>query len=185
MGKGKIIFVKYMFIIGVLNLFTFSVQAQSTAQSNEKASTVPTDTAKVKKYTLFLYPSFGAGLYRNDLAPTFLINIGLRKRNIYEINVNTNSIFFFERDDNRNYQMYRNTFLNGEFLLNLSFFNSGEVKNWNGIGLGYLVESKGQYFKEATIIVYYRKKLRHISFMPGIIFSDNLKDAFPVITIRL
>jgi hypothetical protein len=168
-----------------LNCISLPIIAQNSTDTTRQVAATPADSGSVKKYKFLLYPSFGAGLFRNDLAPTFIINIGLRKRNIYEVNVNTNSIFFFERDDNRNFQMYRNTFLNAEFLLNFSFFNSGSTNNWNGLGFGYLVESKGQYFKEATFMVYYRKKLRHLSIMPGIIFSDNLKDAFPVITIRL
>jgi hypothetical protein len=160
-------------------------RSQSPDLSGTDDLEVTTDSTDFKKHKLLLYPSFGAGLIRNTLAPTFLINAGIRKRNIYEVNVNTNSIFFFERDADRNFEIYRNTFLNAEFLLNFSFFNSGIVKNWNGLGFGYLIESKGQYFKESTFVLYYRKKLRHFSITPGIIFRDDFKDAFQVIPIRL
>lgn len=183
MGKGKMIRVFICMICLSLAFNEGMTQSPDTDVPDEQSAA--SDSASYKKHKLLLYPSFGAGLFRNSLAPTFLINAGIRKRNIYEVNINTNSIFFFERDDDRNFEIYRNTFLNAEFLLNFSFFNSGIVKNWNGIGFGYLVESKGQYFRETTFILYYRKKLRHFSITPGIIFSDDLKDAFPVISIRL
>jgi len=186
MGKKEMI-MKNLIVILILFAFVQASYAQGPpeAVSEQTVSEAKEDSVFAKKHTMLLYPSFGLGLYRNEFAPTFLINVGIRKRNIYEVNVNTNSIFFFEKDVDNNWQMYRNTFLNAEFLLNFSFFNSNVIKNWNGLGFGYLIESKGQYFEETTFILYYRKKLRHFSIMPGLIFSDNLKDTFPVITIRL
>ncbi len=157
------------------------------AQSDEKndSSIASADSSKHKRYSLTLAPSIGAGLYRNELAPSFYIGIGIKKRNFYEVNFNSSSIFFFERDIDRNYEIFRNTFINAEFLLNLSFFGIGELNNWNGLGFGYLVESKGQYFRETTFQLYYRKKMRYFSIVPGLILSDNLKEVFPIISIRL
>jgi hypothetical protein len=140
------------------------------------------DSAKNNR--LLLYPGFGLSLVRNDFAPVFYINLGLNHKDRYEVNVNTSSFFFFDRDINKNYKVYRNTFLNLEFLLNFSFLNKN-VRDYNGLGVGYLVESKGQYFREATMIVYYKRKFKYFSVMPGLIFADDVKDVFPVISIRL
>ncbi|HEX5001726.1 MAG TPA: hypothetical protein VFW78_04465, partial [Bacteroidia bacterium] len=58
------------------------------------------------------------------------------------------------------------------------------IENWNGIGVGYLVEAKGQIFKETTFQVYYRKKLKFVSLTGGIVFDENFENAFPMIGIR-
>lgn len=138
----------------------------------------------VKKTNILIYPGFGAALVRNELAPVFYINLGFNHREKYEVNLNTSSFFFFEREANKEYTIYRNTFVNAEFLLNFSPFNR-TVKNWNGLGFGYLVESKGQYFKDATMMVYYKRRLKHIALLPGLIIADDFKEVFPVISIKL
>ncbi len=138
----------------------------------------------IKNNRIKIYPGFGLSLVRNEFAPVFYINVGVNHKDRYEVNVNTASIFFFERDIDKNYAIYRNTFLNAEFLLNFSPL-SKSIKNWNGLGAGYLIESKGQYFRDATFLVYYRRKFRFFSVMPGIIMADDFKDVFPYISIRL
>ena len=138
----------------------------------------------VRKNKFLIYPGFGLSLVRNDFAPVFYINLGLNHKDFYEINLNTASFFFFDRDIDKNYNVYRNTFLNAEFLLNFSFLNKKE-RDYNGLGVGYLVESKGQYFRDATMMVYYKRKFKYFSVMPGFIFAYDWKDIFPVISIRL
>jgi hypothetical protein len=154
------------------------------SQFESETTPVSEGIDSVKKINLLIYPGFGLGLFRNELAPQFFINIGINHKERYEVNLNTNSIFFFERGDDKNYHIYRNTFLNGEFLLNFSPFNR-TVKNWNGIGIGYLIESKGQYFRETTMMVYYKRRLRYFALMPGVIIADDFKEVFPVISIKL
>lgn len=127
---------------------------------------------------------FGGALVRNDIAPTFHINLGFRHKELYEANVNTSSIFFFDQTDNGKFRVYRNTFLNAEFMLNFSLL-SKKVSNWNGAGVGYLVEARGRFFSEPAMQIYYKRKFRHFSVMPALIFDDNFKDVWPMITIRL
>jgi hypothetical protein len=158
----------------------------SNAQTVDPPVPVPSDSTgniSQKKNRVYLFPGFGASLVRNSFAPVFYISLGYKLRDTYEVNVNTSSYFFFEQSDGSAYNIYRNTFLNAEFLLNFSPFTS-EIENWNGIGLGYLVEAKGQVFQETTFQVYYRKKLKFISLTGGIVFDDNFENAFPMIGVR-
>jgi len=68
--------------------------------------------------------------------------------------------------------------------LNFSPLNNS-LKSWNGVGVGYLVEARGEYITEPAFMIYYKRKFRFFSVMPGIIMDDNFKDVWPVITIRL
>ena len=138
----------------------------------------------VKKNRFLIYPGFGVSLIRNEFTPDFFINVGINHRERYEVNVNTASFFFFERGSDKNYKVYRNTFLNAEFLLNFSLLNKKD-KNMNGLGVGYLIETKGQYFNNTTMIFYYKRRQGLFSVMPGIICTDDFKEVFPAITVRL
>ncbi|MBL0342564.1 MAG: hypothetical protein IPP71_17690 [Bacteroidetes bacterium] len=174
---------KLVFLFGFMLLFAihFSFGQNDSAGIADKNSE---GIDSVKRNKIKIYPGFGISLIRNELAPVFYINLGVNHRDRYEVNINTSSIFFFEREADKNYNIFRNTFLNAEFLLNFSLLN-GSVKNWNGLGIGYLVESKGQYFRDATVFLYYKRKYRYLSIMPGIMLADDFKDVFPVISIRL
>jgi hypothetical protein len=152
------------------------VNAQETPAAEEGIDSVRRNKA-------LIYLGFGVGLVRNTLSPAFYINVGYRHANRYEANVNTCSYFFFEKENSK-YNTYRNTFLNAEFILNFSPLNNS-LKNWNGVGVGYLIESRGEYFAEPAMVFYYKRKYRFFSVMPGIVFDDNFKDVWPVISIRL
>jgi len=177
---------KGLFLLYLCLVFVFAFSANAFAQQDSVNTNEPSSVGidSVKRNRLLLYPGFGVSLVRNDIAPVFYISLGLNHADRYEVNLNTASFFFFERDIDKNYNVYRNTFLNLEFLLNFSILNKKE-KDFNGIGVGYLVESKGQYFREATVMAYYKRKFRYFSIMPGFILADELKDIFPVISIRL
>ena len=128
--------------------------------------------------------SFGAGLIRNDFSPTVHINIGYKYREWYEITATTSSYFFFGTTDAGKHSIYRNTFAGLEFMLNFSPL-SKEDPNWNGIGVTYLIEKRGAFFTEPAGMIYYKRKFRNFSIMPGLVLDDNLKDVWPQITIRL
>ena len=174
-------------IIIVLTVFAATLTAQPLRAQNTDAPVVAIpDSAGNDSETrdkIYISPGFAAEIVRNDIAPVFYINLGFIHRDIYEVNVNSSSLFFFEKTDENDYHIYRNTFLNAEFLLNFSPFNT-IIDNWNGIGIGYLVESKGQIFEKTTFQVYYRKKLKFVSLMGGVVFDDNFENAFPVIGVR-
>ena len=176
----------YNFKIGFFLLLMSLNNTYIFAQQDTTSNTAPVSSGidSVKANRFLLYPGFGVGLIRNEIAPVFYICIGLNHRDRYEINVNTSSIFFFEREVDKSYSIYRNTFVNLEYLFNFSFFNKKE-RDFNGLGVGYLVESKGQYFKESTMTIYYKRKFKYFSVMPGFVLSDDFKEIFPVISIRL
>ena len=174
---------KLLFLPALIILFsTYSGIAQEDSIVSEEKTSEGIDS--VRKNKIKIYPGFGVSLIRNEIVPAFYINLGVNHKDRYEINVNTSSFFFFEREASKNYNIYRNTFLNAEFLLNFTPLSSS-VKSWNGFGVGYLIESKGQYFRDATFNIYYKRKLRYISILPGIMLADDFKDVFPVISIKL
>jgi len=175
--SGLKIFLTGMFIMAVTVL-----PAQVDTLQSENPGSMGIDS--VKKTRILVYPGFGVSLVRNDLAPVFFINLGFNHHDRYEVNVNTSSFFFFEKGNDNKYRIFRNTFLNAEFLLNFSVLNKKE-RDFNGLGVGYLVETNGQYFRETTMTVYYKRKFKYFSVMPGLIMADDFKEVFPVITIRL
>ena len=173
--------------IFLLLLIIFSNVVLTEAQENDTL-TISAEEGEgidsVRKNKFLIYPGFGVGLIRNELSPSFHINIGYSHANRYEANVNTSSYFFFEKGSDGKYSTKRNTFLNLEFLLNFSPLNNTH-KSWNGIGVGYLIEARGEYITEPAFMIYYKRKFRYFSVMPGIIFDDNFKDVWPTVTIRL
>ena len=175
----KYLVIAFLIILGN----TKPVNAQFETETTSAAPlSLGMDSAR--KTSILIYPGFGVSLIRNELAPVFYINLGFNHKERYEVNINTSSFFFFERQLDKSYEINRNTFVNAEFLLNFSPFNR-TVKNWNGLGVGYLVESKGQYFQDATMMVYYKRRLKHIAIMPGLVIADDFKEVFPVISIKL
>jgi hypothetical protein len=173
---------KAILILGMF-FYSLSVFAQFEVETPSPAVISEGIDSTKKKTTILVYPGFGVSLVRNDLAPVFYISVGFNHMERYEANINTSSFFLFERDIDKNFKVYRNTFLNAEMLVNFSPFNR-TVRNWNGFGVGYLIESKGQYFRETTMMIYYKKRLKHFAIVPGILFADNFKELFPVISVK-
>jgi hypothetical protein len=173
-----------LYLSVIVILFSANIVfAQKDTTTTDVKTSEGIDSIKNNKFKL--YPGFGISLIRNEFAPAFYINIGINHKDIYEVNINSASFFFFDREPNsKNYNIYRNTFVNLEFLLNFSPL-SKSIKNWNGIGAGYLVENKGQYFRDPTFFIYYKRKLPYISILPGIMLADGGKDVFPMISIKL
>ncbi len=169
-------------IITILLLVILVSDLSAQVTDSTYVPSVGIDSAKSNRF--LIYPGFGVSLVRNELAPAFYINLGLNHLDRWEVNVNSASYFFFERGTDKKYKIYRNTFLNAEFLFNFSVFNKKE-SDFNGVGIGYLVESRGKYFNEPTFMIYYKRRFKVYSVMPGIVISDDFKDVFPVISIRL
>ncbi len=159
-----------------------SSYAQDTALLQQATDSDGIDSVRPNR--VVVYPGFGAALVRNDLTPVFYISAGFNHKNRYEANVNTASYFYFDKNNTNTFNIYRNTFVNAEFMLNFSPL-SRSLKSWNGVGVGYLIEERGKYFSETTMVIYYKRRYPFFSVAPGIIFDDNFKDVWPVISIRL
>lgn len=173
---------RIILLLAFLQFTALLVSAQDNGPAPVPSSEEGIDSVRRNKF--LIYPGFGVGLVRNELSPTFHINIGYSHANRYEANVNTSSYFFFEKGTDGKYNINRNTFLNAEFILNFSPLNNS-LKSWNGVGFGYLIEARGGYITEPGFQLYYKRKFRFFSVMPAIIFDDNFKDVWPSITIRL
>jgi hypothetical protein len=151
--------------------------AQSSSETVE-----PMDTVSSRSFVV--YGSFGAGLIRNTLSPTVHLQIQYKHKELYSLGLQSTSFFFFNQNTDGDYNVLRNTFAGLEFMLNFSPLSKSDP-NWNGIGLSYLVEANGQMFSEPAGMIYYRRKFKYFSLMPGLILDDRAKDVWPVITIRL
>lgn len=178
--------IKYALLPCLLLLLLICAIQSVEAQIN--TDTIPAAEDQIKPERVNkprIFPGFGLALVRNTLAPSFHINVGFRHRNRYEANLNTASYFLFDRGADNRYQIHRNTFVNAEFQLNFNAFSGKSEGNWNGGGIGYLVESRGKFFTGTTMQLYYIRRLGPISVMPAVIFDDSFKDVWPMITIRL
>ena len=143
-----------------------------------------------KKSLIELSPSIGVGLVRHTFAPTIHVNLFYTHKDSWRVGLNSSSYFFFEptlkADNTKDYKMYVNTFINGEFLVHGLFDNTNAApQDWNGMGIGYLIGKSGDYFTSSTAKVYYISKFKHITIMPEIIFTNDFKTIFPGVTIRL
>lgn len=175
------LFKRYFLGIVFLGLFPF-FHLNVVAQTEIADSDDVVDTVSSKAFVF--HPTFGAALVRNTLSPTFHLTIGYKHKERYQFSVVGSSCFFFQKNDAGDYSVYRNTFAGLEFMLNFSPF-SLDYPNWNGIGVTYLAEARGGYFSEPAGMIYYRRKFRYFSIMPGIVVDDHLEDVWPMITIKL
>src|SRR5688572_7135662 len=91
----------------VISLFIILSAGHLYGQDTIPASPESVGIDSVKRNRLLIYPGFGVSLVRNDIAPVFYINLGLNHHDRYEISVNTSSFFFFERNVDKNYSVYR------------------------------------------------------------------------------
>jgi hypothetical protein len=142
----------------------------------------PMDTVSGRSFGVF--GSLGAGLVRNMLSPTVHLSMQYKHKERYSFSAQSTSFFFFSQNADGDFNVYRNTFVGLEFMLNFSPFSKDDP-NWNGLGASYLVEARGRQFSEPAGMIYYRRKFQHFSLMPGLMLDDNFEDVWPVITIRL
>ena len=170
---------KISLLVSLLCLFNgfSSGLAQTTMETQE-----PLDT--ISPHSFNIYGSFGAGLVRNTLAPTVHLQMQFKHKELYSFGVQSSSFFFFSQNTDGDYNVFRNTFAGLEFMLNFSPLSKSD-DHWNGIGLSYLIEARGRVFSEPAGMIYYRRKFKNFSLMPGLILDDQAKDVWPVITIRL
>ncbi len=136
-------------------------------------------------------PQFGVGIVRNTLTPTADIAFqynrywnNFKERNMFRLS--GTGYYFFDKDSK------------GSFVVNDNWFISATVGNisqhndpgWYGkqstFGIGYLVSRKGDYFKKNTFRVFTDIMLvRGISVVPEVIFTDNFKQIFPGISVKV
>src|ERR1035437_1610558 len=146
------------------------------------------DSIKKKLIEVSISPSIGVGLIRYTPAPSFNLGLVYSYKDSWKIGLNSSSYFFFEpiveTDNTKDYKMSINTFINGEFLTR-GLLKKEKSKDWNGIGIGYLIDKNGDCFHGSTAKLYFIHSFkRHITVLPEIIFTNDFNTIFPGVTIR-
>jgi hypothetical protein len=133
---------------------------------------------------LNLTVGIGAGLFRDKLVPEIALNAAITfgsKHGIklHKFGVQSSFHYFFDRNENKNYDMHVNTFVTAFYKRNFS--KSSLTDRWGGIGLGYLVKSAGSYFEGNTFkaSIFITPNNSEISIIPELIVSDDFKTVFP------
>ena len=137
--------------------------------------------------------NIGVGLIRNTIAPCADIGIQIvrsfKKYNLDGYNyfgAYLSPYFLFEKNANGDYITNTNVFLNAQFGGDGGAEPMGLKTSKFDIGLGYLVVSKGNYFKNTTIKAYMNFKLfQSVTISPELIATDNFKQIFPGITLKV
>lgn len=135
-------------------------------------------------------PQFGIGLIRNTFTPTF--DAGFQhnwswissQHNFWRIS--GTGYYFFEKNPEGGYKTNDNWFINACIGSIDQYNNKGWVGKEFSLGVGYLVSSKGDYFKGTTIRLYTNIMLvKGLSLVPEIIATDNFKQFFPGMTFKI
>ncbi len=164
------------------NLFAL---AQSDVIAKPKPIPLNLSDTSQKSISLGLTASIGMGLIRNILSPQFNVELHYTSKKLWQVGVNTSSYFLFKKDASNDYKTYLNTFINGEFKKQGAFIcNAKNPNNSGGLGVGYLLQKNGNYFKGNTFKIYYIKKLSDIEILPEFILTNNFKSIFPGVAIR-
>ena len=136
-------------------------------------------------------PQFGAGVVRNIVAPVTDIAFqhnrywnNSRERGFTRIS--GSGYYFFEKDAAGNFAVNDNWFVNAS----IGNISDRTDASWYGLessfGIGYLVSKKGGYFKNNTFRVFTDIMLvRGLTIVPEIIFTDDFKQIFPGITVKV
>ena len=135
---------------------------------------------------LTLDANFGAGLVRNYMAPYSEIGFTLTHRHPryygekfqgFQYRLSTSAYFLFEKNADGKYSTQDNWFVN---------FAIGE-RNEPSFGVGYLFRQSGNYFTGTTLKAFLDIRLlkKSLTLSPELIVTDNLKKAFPGITLKV
>lgn len=137
--------------------------------------------------------NFGAGFVRDRLSPVGELGIMYRlpgtrtKPTTSILGLYASGYFAFERNSEGRFTVQDNWFVNAEIG------DEGENEFFNALttsrltaGVGYLVSQKGDYFTNTTMKLFMNIRLKNgITLTPEIITTDNFKQAFPGLTIKI
>jgi hypothetical protein len=135
---------------------------------------------------LTLDANFGAGMIRNYMAPYSEMGFTLTHRHPryygekfqgLQYRLFTSAYFLFEKNADGKYSTQDNWFVN---------FAIGE-RNEPSFGVGYLFRQSGNYFTGTTLKAFLDIRLlkKSLTLSPELIVTDNLKKAFPAITLKV
>jgi hypothetical protein len=141
-----------------------------------------------------LLGNIGAGLVRNKLSP--FAEVGLEYRNYFvngKDDYSTTALyispyFLFNQGTDGKYRTYTNWFVNAELG---SFFSKnndlmGLYLKRMTLGGGYLLNPDKIHFQKTTFKLFMNYQLpKGITISPEVIFTNNLKNIFPGITVKV
>jgi len=106
-------------------------------------------------------------------------NYTAKRREIYKVGIS--SQFNYKTNEAGNKSIHPNTFVNLEF----TSLNKKTNKGWT-TRAGYLLNPNEQLYQDTTIKVsFFRNISKHIKIGPEVIFTDNMKKAYPSISLVL
>lgn len=138
--------------------------------------------------------NMGLGLIRNTLAPSadlgLQLLLGYKKyrssKNHNVLGLYFQPIFFFDKNSNGDYITNTNAFVNLHWGEEMDNDLMGLKLRRTTFGVGYLVLSKGNYFKNTTMKVFLDLQLAHgVTLSPELIATDNFKQIFPGFTLKI
>lgn len=136
-------------------------------------------------------PQVGGGLTRNTLVPVLDIAVqyndywnNFRQKNIFRLSAT--GYYFFDKDISGNFLINDNWFANGIF----GNISDRPLPGWYGteatFGVGYLISQKGGYFRNNTFRVFTDIMfIKGVSLVPELIFTNDFKQIFPGITLKV
>ena len=136
----------------------------------------------------------GAGLVRNTIVP--LCEVGLQYNNYFAgsptgshsiFRLSAIPYFFFDRNIAGDNIINDNWFVDASIgSISPNDFPTGWPGRETTLGFGYLVSGKGNYFKNTTFKIFTDLLYAsHITIVPEFIFTNNMKQIYPGITVKV
>ncbi|MEP2023076.1 MAG: hypothetical protein ABJH98_10805 [Reichenbachiella sp.] len=131
--------------------------------------------------SVFAKANIGSGSITPEIGIDFKLaeNYTAKRRDIFKLGVS--SQFNFKTDETGDKKVHPHTFVNLDF----TSLNKKTNKGWT-TRAGYLLNPDGQLYQDTTVKVsLFRNINKHIKIGPEVIFTDNLKTAYPSISLVL
>ena len=143
--------------------------------------------------TFGFQPNLGVGLLRDKIAPVAEIGLsytlpGTKGSDISSVlGLYISGYFGFEKDAAGKYSVTDNWFLNAELGDEGDNQFTDYIKTTRlTVGVGYLISQKGNYFQNTTMKLFMNLRIKNgITISPEIIATDNFKQVFPGITLKV
>ncbi len=141
---------------------------------------------------LTLHGNIGTGIIMNTIAPTAELGLvinspwGHGSANYSFFRLYVSGHYFFERNADAGASIKDNYFVNFSLGSEYEKADKGWVGKVGDFGVGYLAWRKGNYFKGTTMKVFTDIKVMNgLTLSPEIISTNNFKQFFPGITLKI